>query len=114
VQGLQVLDKNNNCNKLYTSTGNSSSLFLASDNITGKVDSAGQLNIKNVVTTYTLGIATGTTVTGTWLNVKDGITNSISRVSSLTTKTDNVLANLASMSGSASHIANVPNYYSGS
>jgi hypothetical protein len=32
---------------------------------------------------------------------------------SLTTKTDNVLAYLASISGSASNIANVANYYSG-
>ena len=48
-------------NKLFTSTGNS--LFLASDNI--KVDSAGQLNVQNVVPNYTLGIPSGTT--GTFL-----------------------------------------------
>ena len=110
VQGLQVLDKYKNwyyINKLFTSTGNS--LFLASDNI--KLDSEGQLNVQNIVTNYILGIASGTV--GTWLNVKDGITNSISGVSSLTTKTDNILANLASISGSASNIANVANYYSG-
>jgi hypothetical protein len=39
--------------------------------------------------------------------------NSISGVSSLTTKTDNILADLTTISGNASNIANVANYYSG-
>jgi hypothetical protein len=58
-----------------------------------------------------LGIATGTT--GTWFSVKDSIINSISGVTSLSTRCDNILANLAWISWSASHIANVANYYSG-
>ncbi len=40
-----------------------------------------------------LGIATGTT--GTWFSVKDSIINSISGVTSLSTRCDNILANLA-------------------
>ena len=117
IQGLQLLDKNNNwyyINKIFTKTGNS--MLLASDNII--VDGTGQLNVQNVVTNYVLGIATGTT--GTWFSVKDSIINSISGVSaltsgvsSLTTKTDNILANIASIAGSASNIASVANYYSG-
>jgi hypothetical protein len=67
--------------------------------------------VQHVVTNYVLGIATGTT--GTWFSVKDGIMNSISGVSSLTTKTDNILADLTTISGNASNIANVANYYSG-
>ena len=110
VQGLQLLDINNNwyyINKMFTLTNNS--ILLCSNNI--KVDSAGQLNVQNVVTNYVLGIPTGTT--GTWFSVKDGIMNSISGVSSLTTKTDNILADLTTISGNASNIANVANYYSG-
>jgi hypothetical protein len=88
-RAYKVLDKYNNWHyikTLFTSTGNS--LFLASDNI--KVDSDGQLNVQNIVTQYVLGITSGTI--GTWLNVKDGITNSISGVSPPTTKTYNILA----------------------
>ena len=110
IQGLQLLDINNNwyyINKMFTLTNNS--ILLCSNNI--KVDSAGQLNVQNVVTNYVLGIPTGTT--GTWFSVKDGIMNSISGVSSLTTKTDNILADLTTISGNASNIANVANYYSG-
>ncbi len=47
------------------------SILLCSNNI--KFDSAGQLNVQNVVTNYVLGIATGTT--GTWSSVKDSIMN---------------------------------------
>ncbi len=39
--------------------------------------------------------------------------NSISGVSSLTTKPDNILADLTTISGNASNIANVVNFYSG-
>jgi hypothetical protein len=39
--------------------------------------------------------------------------NSISGVTSLSTKTDKVLADLTNISGNASNIANVANYYSG-
>jgi hypothetical protein len=63
-----------------------------------------------VVTDYVLGIPTGTA--GTWFSVKDGIINSVGGVSSLTTKTDNILADLTTISGNASNIANVANYYS--
>jgi hypothetical protein len=117
IQGLQLLGKNNNwydINILFTKMGNS--LLLASDNII--VDGAGQLNVQNLVTNYVLGIPTGTT--GTWFSVKDGIINAISGVSaltsgvsSLTTKTDNILADLTTISGNASNIANVANYYNG-
>ena len=110
IEGLQLMDKYNNwyyINKLFTSTGNS--LFLASDNI--KVDSAGQLNVQNVITNYTLGIPSGTT--GTWLSVKDSIINSISGVSSLSTRCDSILADLTTISGDAASVANVANYYSG-
>ncbi len=110
VQGLQLLDKYNNwyyINKLFYQTGNS--LFLTSDNI--KVDSDGQLNVQNVVTNYVLGIATGTT--GTWFSVKDSIVNSISGVSSLSSRCDTFLANLTTISGNAASIANIANYYSG-
>ena len=110
VQGLQVLDTNNNwyyINKLFTFTNNS--ILLCSNNV--KVDNEGQLNVQNVVTNYVLGIATGTT--GTWFSVKNSIMNSISGVTALSTRCDNLLENLASISGSASNIANVANYYSG-
>ncbi len=67
-----------------------SSMLLCSNNL--KVDNSGQLNVQNVVVTnYVLGIAVGTN--GTWFSVKDGIMNCISGFSSLTTKTDNILAN---------------------
>ena len=110
IQGLQVLDINNNwyyINKMFTMTNNS--ILLCSNNI--KVDSEGQLNVQNVVTNYVLGIATGTT--GTWFSVKNSIMNSISGVSSLSTRCDNILADLTTISGNASNIANVANYYSG-
>ncbi len=64
-----------------------------------------------VVTNYVLVIASGTT--GTWFSVTDRIVNSISGVSSLKTKTDNILADLTTTSGNASNIADVANYYSG-
>jgi hypothetical protein len=110
VQGLQVLDINNNwyyINKMFTMTNNS--ILLCSNNI--KVDSEGQLNVQNVVTNYVLGIATGTT--GTWFSVKNSIMNSISGVTSLSTRCDNLLANLTTISGNAASIANIANYYSG-
>ncbi len=77
------------------------SILLCSNNI--KVDSAGQLNVQHVTTNYALGIPTGTT--GAWFSVKDGIMNSISGISSLTTKTANILADLTTISGNASNIA---------
>ena len=110
IQGLQVLDTNNNwyyINKMFTMTNNS--ILLCSNNI--KVDSVGQLNVQNVVTNYVLGIATGTT--GTWFSVKDSIINSISGVSSLSSRCDDFLANLTTISGNAANIANIANYYSG-
>ena len=110
IQGLQVLDTNNNwyyINKMFTMTNNS--ILLCSNNI--KVDSVGQLNVQNVVTNYVLGIATGTT--GTWFSVKDSIINSISGVSSLSSRCDDFLANLTTISGNAASIANIANYYSG-
>jgi hypothetical protein len=79
IQGLQVLDINNNwyyINKMFTMTNNS--MLLCSNNI--KVDSEGQLNVQHVVTDYVFGIPTGTT--GTWFSVKDSIRNSISGVTS--------------------------------
>ena len=110
VQGLQVLDTNNNwyyINKLFTFTNNS--ILLCSNNV--KVDNEGQLNVQNVVTNYVLGIATGTT--GTWFSVKNSIMNSISGVTSLSTRCDNLLENLTTISGNAASIANIANYYSG-
>jgi hypothetical protein len=85
------------------------SILFCSNNI--KVDSSGQLNVQNVVTNYVLGIATGTT--GTWFSVRDSIMNSISGVSSLTTKTVDLLANLTTISGNAASVENILNYYSG-
>ena len=110
VQGLQVLDTNNNwyyINKLFTFTNNS--ILLCSNNV--KVDNEGQLNVQNVVTNYVLGIATGTT--GTWFSVKNSIMNSISGVTALSTRCDNLLENLTTISGNAASIANIANYYSG-
>ncbi len=60
---------------------------------------------------YTLGIPIGST--STWHNVKDSLINSISGVSSLSTKCDNLLANLTTIIGNAATIANIANYYSG-
>ncbi len=92
---------------MFTMTNDS--ILFCSNNI--KVDSSGQLNVQNVVTNYVLGIATGTT--GTWFSVRDSIMNSISGVSSLTTKTVDLLANLTTISGNAASVENILNYYSG-
>jgi hypothetical protein len=71
----------------------------------------GDLNVCKIDITYTLGIPTGST--STWYNVKDALINSISGVTSLSTKCDNLLANLTTISGNAASIANIANYYSG-
>jgi hypothetical protein len=58
IQGLQLLDINNNwyyINKLFTMTNNS--ILLCSNNI--EVDSSGQLNVQHVTTNYALGIPIG-------------------------------------------------------
>jgi hypothetical protein len=71
----------------------------------------GDLNVCKIDITYTLGIPTGST--STWYNVKDALINSISGITSLSTKCDNLLANLTTISGNAASIANIANYYSG-
>ncbi len=45
--------------------------------------------------------------------MKDSLINSISGVTSLSTKCDNLLANSTSISGNAASIANIANCYSG-
>ncbi len=110
IQGLQVLDTNNNwyyINKMFTQTGGST--FIV--NGQNKIDMFGDLNVCKIDITYTLGIPTGST--STWYNVKDALINSISGVTSLSTKCDNLLANLTTISGNAASIANIANYYSG-
>ncbi len=70
----------------------------------------GDLNVCKI-DIYTLGMPTGST--SSWYNVKDALINSISGDSSLSTKCDNLLANLTTISGNAASIANITNYYSG-
>jgi hypothetical protein len=107
TSGLSLLDANGNYNNIssyFTQTGNS---LLVCSNKT-MIDAGGNLNVFSMSSTTILG----TTYTGgTWLNVADVLNKN--NISELSNSYGTVLSQLTTISGNASNIASIANYYSG-